>query len=546
MDNLPGKLLLVWVLATVAACAAGWWLTRRYRGALVALMRAPRGAAVATRGTPMPPAVDATLRMAQATAALPPWFAPALPTRAQWRLAEWRLIGGLAAVSLLMALTHGALTHWQVASDGWSWPRMLLLSLLFVWPLLPAIGALRRWSRARLLAALALWLVGAWGVAMWRSTETQNAATVALWLAVTVLPPALAFVLLSSRPTRAAAPWLWPPLALLLLAGVLGLDLLAWLVRTESPLIGRLAQWLGAVWAFAAFVLAGIALAGWPVRRFARALARAHARRWVSDLVVLFSAAWALSLGFDALSSGPIALLPLLWIPLALFVAARRQAQQPPKPPTLLVLRVFQQDAHVGALFEDVVERWRAVGNTVLIAGADLVADTLDAADLFDFLDGRLACRFVHSTTELPPRLAAFDWTPDSEGRFRVNECYCHDSAWQHALLALAQRADAVLMDLRGLQARNAGCRFELGAIARAPHVQRVVVLTDASTDLATAQADVASANAGAAVTAAGRFHWIDLPTAATRRSAARRVIDALAGAPNAALPARAIRTSAA
>jgi hypothetical protein len=532
MDNLPGKLLLVWVLATFAAVAVGWWLTHRYRHALVALMSAPLEVA--------PPAVDATRRMAQATAALPPWFAPALPTRAQWRLAEWRLIGVLAALSLLMALTHGALMHWRLLDTAWSWPRMLLLSLLFVWPLLPAIGALRRWSRARLLAALALWLVGAWAVAMLRSYATQSASTVALWLASTVLPPALAFLLLTLRNTRAAAPWLWPPLALLLLAGVLGLDLLAWLIRTESPLIGWLAAWADPLWVFAGFVIAGIALAWWPVQRFAHALARAYARRWVSDLVVLFSAAWALALSFDALASGPLALLPLLWIPLALLMAARWQAQQQPKPPTLLVLRVFQQEAHVSALFEDVVERWRAVGNTVLIAGTDLVADTLDAADLFDFLDGRLATRFVRDSAEVPKRLAAFDWTPDSEGRFRINECYCHDSAWQHALLALVQRADAVLMDLRGFQAHNAGCRFELGMIARAPHVQRAVVLTDASTDLATARADVGSA--GAAAAAAGRFRWIDLPAATSRRDAARRVIDALAGAPSPALPARAIR----
>jgi hypothetical protein len=539
VDNLPGKLLLVWVLATFAAFAVGWWLTRRYRGALIAQMRAPLGAAVTTRDTPMSPAVDATLRMAQATAALPPWFAPALPTRAQWRLAEWRLIGGLAAVSLLMALTHGGLTHWQMIDTAWSWPRMLLLSLLFVWPLLPAIGALRRWSRARLLAALMLWLVGAWGVAMWRSTETQSAATVALWLASTVLPPALAFLLVTLRPARAAAPWLWPPLALLLLAGVLGLDLLAWLIRTESPLIVWLAKGPDPVWVFAAFILVGMALAWWPVQRFARALARAYARRWVSELVVLFSAAWALALSFAALASGPIALLPLLWIPAALLMAAHWQSQQQPKPPTLLVLRVFQQDAHVTALFEDVVERWRVVGNTVLIAGTDLVADTLDAADLFDFVEGRLASRFVHNTAELPQRLAAFDWTPDSEGRFRVNECYCHDSAWQHALLALVQRADAVLMDLRGFQAHNAGCRFELGAIARAPHVQRVVVLTDASTDLATARADAAAAPTG-------RVHWINLPAAASRRTTARRVIAALAGAQNARATVRDARTSAA
>jgi hypothetical protein len=196
-------------------------------------------------------------------------------------------------------------------------------------------------------------------------------------------------------------------------------------------------------------------------------------------------------------------------------------------PPVLLVLRVFKQDANVSALFEDVVERWRAVGNTVLIAGTDLVDQTLDAADLFDFIDGRLATRFVRSAHEVPQRLAAFDWAPDAEGRYRVNECYCHDSTWQAALAALVQRADLVLMDLRGFQAHNTGCRFELGAVARAPRLRRVVVLTDPSTDRATAQADAAAAPDG-------RFVWVELSAQAARRSAARRVIAALAGASDA------------
>jgi hypothetical protein len=192
-------------------------------------------------------------------------------------------------------------------------------------------------------------------------------------------------------------------------------------------------------------------------------------------------------------------------------------------PPVLLVLRVFKQDANVSALFEDVVERWRAVGNTVLIAGTDLVDQTLDAADLFDFIDGRLAARFVRSAREVPQRLAAFDWAPDAEGRYRVNECYCQDSTWQAALAALVQRADLVLMDLRGFQAHNAGCRLELGVVARAARVQRVVVLTDPSTDLVTARSDAAAAPDG-------RFVWVELGAKTTRRSAARRVIAALAG----------------
>ena len=45
MDNLPGKLLTVYLLATLLAAGAGAWLVHRYRAALPALMRAPLDAA---------------------------------------------------------------------------------------------------------------------------------------------------------------------------------------------------------------------------------------------------------------------------------------------------------------------------------------------------------------------------------------------------------------------------------------------------------------------------------------------------------------------
>ena len=103
----------------------------------------------------------------------------------------------------------------------------------------------------------------------------------------------------------------------------------------------------------------------------------------------------------------------------------------------------------------------------------------------------------------LPARIAAFDLEADAEGRHRINEVYCHDSTWQSALDALVAASDVVLMDLRSFKAHNRGCRHELGVLARAPRLARVVVLTDGDTALAEARAD-----AGAAPP--GRFVWLD------------------------------------
>ena len=98
---------------------------------------------------------------------------------------------------------------------------------------------------------------------------------------------------------------------------------------------------------------------------------------------------------------------------------------------------------------------------------------------------------------------SARDLRPDVEGRFRINECYCHDTTWHSALAALVQRSDVVLMDLRGFQAHNAGCVHELQTLAPTPRLGRVVVLVDDQTDR------VAAAAAAGAAAPPGRFVWL-------------------------------------
>ena len=139
----------------------------------------------------------------------------------------------------------------------------------------------------------------------------------------------------------------------------------------------------------------------------------------------------------------------------------------------------------------------------MLIAGTDLADRTLDADDIFAFIDGRLAERFIRDPAEVAPRIAAFDLERDVDGRYRINECYCHDTTWQAALDALVRASDVVLMDLRGFQAHNAGCLHELSVLARQTGLRRVVVLTDAVTDRVTAAQAVAEA-------APDRFVWLD------------------------------------
>jgi hypothetical protein len=523
MNNVPGKLLLVYLLATLLACGVGAWLAARYRRALLPLMSAPMSTGVLPTLTP----THAVAKMAAL------WQAPQAPRAldlAEHRHAMHLLVAALAALSLLIAATRGALWLLFVQDGGqaqaFSPLRFAILSFIYAWPFLPALGLIWRWRWRHLALAMAAWYALSVAWVMLVSNDTQSLLGVIVWLLWEAGWPVLALMLLTLPRTRATAPWLWLPMSLVVLMALVGTDVLAALVHRESVFIQWLAPWMSPWMAITLFAVAGAALAAWPAWQFGRVLAHAYSEKWVSELIVVYSAAWVLNLVFEALSGGPVMLLPLLWLPAAVWVGRRVFQQRGHSiAPTLMVLRVFKQDRNVSALFEEVVERWRVSGRTVLIAGTDLVDHTLDVADLLGFLEGRLAERFVVGEDDVQRRLNEFDWQRDPDGRFRVNECYCHDTSWKHALAALVQRSTYVLMDLRGFTAANAGCRYEIAVLARAPHLKRVVAVVDDSSDLATAMHDAAAAPPE-------RFTWLRLPTGASARRASRRQVMAALLAP--------------
>ncbi len=500
-----GKLLFVVLAAALLAVIVSLLVARSYRAAMKRLM-----SQAGPQGHPA----------AGAAPSQPAHGLPARLTRADNRRAARRVALLLLLMSALIS-TSGTALFLGVAMAGEHMltpGRLATFSLLNLWPVIPALGLLWRWSRVRVIGALALWFVGALALIAWRSIEPQPLATVLVFLASEIGGPMLLIgALCLGGATRAIAPWLLPLFLLLVATSVAGTDALAWIVAQRPQWLLALPDGVAANQAMLFFVLAPWLVAWWPAKWLGRALAAAYARRWLSELMVLFTAVWGIVLLLRALGAlhdmGPAAavmLLPLAWIPIVTTLArgARRSAG---RPPTLLVLRVFQRDAQVQALFDHVIERWRVTGNTVLIAGTDLVERTVDAGDIFAFLDGRLAERFVRQPADVPARIAAFELEPDAEGRHRINEVYCHDSTWQQALDALVAASDVVLMDLRSFQAHNRGCRHELGVLARAPRLARVVVLTDAGTALPEARADAAGAPPG-------RFVWIDGSQADARR----------------------------
>ena len=537
MNYSTGKLAFILTVAVLLACLGAWVVAYRYRAAMRRLMSAPSSVAGAAADIPSEPPPSTP-------ASIPPPY----PVTAQDNhRANLRLALLLIALSVLMAASSAALFLGLSIDDPFSAKRLAVLTLVRAWPVIPVLALLWRWSRLRLLGALVLWCALCFAVMGWRSIEPRPFELLLFLAGEVGVPMVLVALLFMTAATRAVASWLLPPFVGLVWASVLGVDGLAWMVAQRSPALLWLTSWLSVNGVIALFALAPWGVAWWPLKRLGRTLARAYARKQLSELMVMFTAVWAIVLLVEALTSasslglrGLLMLLPLVWVPLVMTVMAvmrvagrwRHSNSAPqPRPPTLLVLRVFQRDAQVQALFDQVIERWRLTGNTVLIAGTDLIDRTLDADDIFTFLDGGLAQRFIATDADVAPRLAGFDLRPDAEGRFRINECYCHDTTWRCALDALVQRSDVVLMDLRGFQVHNAGCVHELQTLAQAQRLGRVVVLVDDQTDRA-------AADAAAAAAPAGRIVW--LATARTGPGAWRAVLRSLFVVASASAPAAA------
>jgi hypothetical protein len=318
---------------------------------------------------------------------------------------------------------------------------------------------------------------------------------------------------------------------LLAASSVYALEVLALALEHEPDWLFSLTNTIGAYATLLLFALAPWLLLAWPMYALTRRVAHAYRDKRFSDQGYLFAAYWLVILTSSALPAlqavglvGLTQFLPWLWIPLGAR-ALQRWLAPSGNPPTLLVLRVFQRDAQVGVLFDRVVERWRMSGNTVLIAGTDLVSRTLDPDDLFTFINGRLDERFIADAAQLATRVRQFDRAPDPDGRYRVNECYCFDTTWQAALAALVREADVVLMDLRGFQPHNRGCRYELAVLAHATHLHSVVLLHDATTARDVAEADIAGGQSD-------RFTWVEAPRLGS--AASGEVLAALFDGPHA------------
>lgn len=179
----------------------------------------------------------------------------------------------------------------------------------------------------------------------------------------------------------------------------------------------------------------------------------------------------------------------------------------------LLLLRVFGAKRRSEWLLKRLRHYWLYSGSIQLIAAPDLAGVNLELDELLDFLRGRLRNRFVKDTRDSARRVESLDVRPDPDGRYRVNEFFCHDDVWAETVAALARRSDAVLMDLRGFTRANRGCVHELYRLVDTVPVNRLVITVNEQTDLDYLRATFADAWAGMGARSPNR----DLPAPVLR-----------------------------
>ncbi|HZN24656.1 MAG TPA: hypothetical protein VFB75_10545 [Burkholderiales bacterium] len=261
--------------------------------------------------------------------------------------------------------------------------------------------------------------------------------------------------------------------------------------RAGSELLLGTISTVGLHAAFIAFALP----TGWIAWKRLQAVAREYEEKGFSDVQLLARAWWLMfiaTLALEILNKQAAPLWAVITCAAAypVFLVANRHAFRwvglaaaNRVPRTLLLLRVFGYTRRTEKLFDRVGSRWRYFGPVTMIAAPDVVARSIDPADFLYYMVGAIDENFVRSAADLQRRLQTLDTQRDPDGRFRVNDFCCADTTWRATVTALMDRADVVLMDLRGITSRQRGCEFELRELPTRLAPQRVVLVVDNATD---------------------------------------------------------------
>ncbi len=486
-NNYDGQIIFALISALVLASLAGLIIARRYNSKILSFMQLDE--------SPKDDAEQGSLKSEQ-----PHSFLNSIPLalNEQNKKAIWRYRFVIAFLGLILSFII-ALFNLENATADEPFPirRTAQLLLAYAWPIIPSIGLLERWSSLKIaVLSLAYTFCVSVLILLLNLGEAITLFGIMIWLYGQQLPLLVFIIILTSSKLRTVGPYLLVIFFLLVSASLIGYQLL------DDSLAGNnVNSWIldlaRLTNAYIVFILFGIVpwlIAFFPLRSLARRVAKLYDDKFFSEYIYLLISVWLIVLLFQSLIlshglgiNAYLLMFGILIIPSFYFIL---QPLLKPKhqPPTLLLLRVFREDDGIKKLFDNVLERWRYTGNTVMIAGKDLAIRTLEPNELFDFLNGRLQDRFIRDSAHLEQEVVQLDFDPDPDGRFRVNEFLCFDTTWKLALDALISKTDLVLMDLRDYHAGRKGCSYELSNIANSSHLQKIIMLINSKTDTNTAK----------------------------------------------------------
>ena len=212
-------------------------------------------------------------------------------------------------------------------------------------------------------------------------------------------------------------------------------------------------------------------------------------RGWLSDTLTFAALAltflFATVMGTSTFALVPRLALLALWLAAvgAAYAVALRASRWPRKARTLLVLRVFSRDHRSEKALDALQSRWQLAGPVVQIGGPDLMALNFGLGQFIRFATFRVDHLFQATAQQARGLFHGLDPNPDFEGRFRLHEVFCTNSAWRVAVEQLVDRVDAVLLDVRGFGNHREGTMYEVELLARSGRLPQTVGLFDAETD---------------------------------------------------------------
>jgi hypothetical protein len=425
-----------------------------------------------------------------------------------WRSAA---IYGFAGLCFAFVMTVAFLT----STNSEFFPlRVMILSWVYAWPVVPTVNlvAAATW-RAKLATVSVYFLIFATlgAILLPRSPESSWQQLAWLWLTFNI-PVTILFLAFLNRRIRAVGPLV---LTFILLAAF-GSSLVFFIqVKTmvqlspkelSSPerlsLFERLniyvsdLGWDLGLGTYSIYILpllsfAVFGVAGWLALRWIKSR---YEHKQLSDQSVTLDAIWLLygviQSSSDLVFEGPawglfglVAFVVYKLVAWAGFSLLNHKAPYDRQSTKLLLLRVFSLGKRSERLFDALAKHWRHAGSIQLISGPDLATTTVEPHELLDFLSGKLARRFIDGPKTLDRRLSEMDLKPDQDGRFRVNDFFCHEDSWRMTLSRLVSQSDALLMDLRGFSAHNAGVLYEIDELINIVPLKRVVFVVDDTTD---------------------------------------------------------------